>query len=51
LDAVEYFKDIQCNPNFDKSGYAWLLPLKTASANREHFLGTIPGIIAMALAR
>ena len=54
-DAAEYFKDAPAHerrkhPLFE-GGYARLLPPNTTSAHREHFLRTIPEIVAMALAR
>ena len=51
-DAVEYFKSSQAHEGFDPfllgGGYARLLPQNVDSVHREHFLRTIPEIIAMA---
>ena len=54
-DAAEYFKKRagagRGKPPLFEGGYAHLLPPNTTSVHREHFLRTIPKIVAMALAR
>jgi hypothetical protein len=51
-DAVEYFKSSPAHEGLDpfllRGGYARLLPPNVDSAHQEHFLQTIPNIIALA---